>query len=854
AWADMLAVACSEPLLLEKLRLLLHTVSFLCLCEFGRANLERRGFRLRRWFIFALLLPPLFSALWRPEATHAMVRYTLGLGGGIAAAAAFWLAVPPADPRCRLLRFAASAMFLYAFAAGLLPPAAPFFPANTLNQERFLVLTGIPIQALRCALTLCVTAAMWRYLRRHHLLRALPLQPLHRRIFHLVHLSILLVIVLGGAMTHHLGQSAGHAAQQERLHQLRLIQAHLKETLNYIEAFCELLACEPATISALSEGTPASQEAADRVLDRFQAILGDAVCYLLNQQGLTIASSNRDSPASFVGKNYGFRPYFQDAIAGGCGRYFALGITSQQRGFYVGRPVRAKTGEIVGVAAIKIGVADLEKHFASASPCGMVSPEGVIFLASHPEMVLRTLQPLSAETHKALVSSQQFGKGPFRPLFSAPLQVGQECEYNGKKVVFCAIAAPLPEWRIFSLDYPSLRVATYRLLTISTALIFILLLLLGYSVWHVLLKAANDLAVSEERYRMLVEDQTEFICRLSPQGIVLFANETLCRYLGLPRSAVIGSRFLPGLAAPAADLFAAAYRKISPQRPIVWHEEMVSLADGQRRWWQWTFRGLSQEGEIREIHAVGRDISDRKAAEEALIRSERFAAVGTLATGVAHHYNNLNMSVLGYAEMALNQPGLTPTLEKWLQNIRQSALRIRDITNNLLILSRPPEAPLKAENLNEIIQRALSLFTALFEQENIEVVCRWGELPQREMEAGQIQQCFVHVLTNAYHALLAREQKRIEIETFVEGETLVARVIDTGCGIAADRLTHIFTPFYSTKGEHASRGSPLARVRGVGLGLSVTQAIIKKHGGEISVQSEIDKGTIVTIRLPRSSV
>ena len=634
------------------------------------------------------------------------------------------------------------------------------------------------------------------------------------------------------------------------MYQHYLASAHLQKTMHHIKRFGALLAGEPAVVAALTDRTPASMMAVNSELDRFQVILGEAICYLLDRTGMTIASSNRDSPSSFVGKTYAFRPYFQDALAGGVGHYFALGVTSQQRGFYVGQPVRAKTGEIVGVAVIKISVDEFEKKLPSSISCGVLSPNGVIFLANKPEMILRTLGPLNAKEQQEIIASQQFGKGPFRPLFTSMPQSEQVCDHGGKKMLFHATAGPLPDWRIFSLEIPGLQLASYRLLAIAATLLCALLLLLGYSVWQILLRAANDLAISEERYRMLVEDQTEFICRLSPEGRIIFANETLCRYLGLSRAEVVGACFLPGISAAENARLAAVYGRVSTLRPVVAHEDLIILPNGQQRWLQWTFRGLIKNGEIAELHAVGRDVSDRKAAEEAVIRSERLAAVGTLATGVAHHYNNLNMSVLGYAEMALNQKGLPPTIERWLKNIHQSALRIRDITNNLLILSRPADSLLKAENLNEIIQRALSLFSALFEKENIKVVCRLGELPLRHMDAAQIQQCLVHLLTNAYHALLDRKEKRIEIETSVENEAIVARISDTGCGIPPDRLTHIFTPFYSTKGEHASRGSPMARVRGVGLGLSVTQAIIKKHGGEIVVQSEAGKGTIVTIHLP----
>ena len=110
----------------------------------------------------------------------------------------------------------------------------------------------------------------------------------------------------------------------------------------------------PWIAPALESRSPQTLAQANSVLDRYQQRFGASVAYLLDTAGTCIASSNRDAPDSFVGHNYAFRPYFQQAIAGQPGRYFALGVTSKKRGFYASYPVKDPTGKVIGVAVFKM--------------------------------------------------------------------------------------------------------------------------------------------------------------------------------------------------------------------------------------------------------------------------------------------------------------------------------------------------------------------------------------------------------------------------------------------------------------------------------------------------------------------
>jgi two-component system C4-dicarboxylate transport sensor histidine kinase DctB len=129
----------------------------------------------------------------------------------------------------------------------------------------------------------------------------------------------------------------------------------------------------------------------------------------MDANGMTVASSNRKDPDSFVGKSYRFRPYFQEAAKGQPGRYFALGITSGKRGFYASYPVQNRLGKVLGVVTMKKDLDDMETFFSQYPFCFLISPDGIIFLSSSPEMVLKSLWPLDKTAQEKLIASQQFG-------------------------------------------------------------------------------------------------------------------------------------------------------------------------------------------------------------------------------------------------------------------------------------------------------------------------------------------------------------------------------------------------------------------------------------------------------------
>ena len=173
-------------------------------------------------------------------------------------------------------------------------------------------------------------------------------------------------------------------------------------------------------------------EHANSALDRYNSSLNASVTYLMDADGMTVASSNRNDPDSFVGKSYRFRPYFQEAAKGQPGRYFALGITSGKRGFYASCPVQNHLGEVMGVVTMKKDIDEIETFFSKYPFCFLVSPDGIIFLSGTPAMVTKSLWPLDKTVRETLIASRQFGNKLSEAVFKQEIADGTEVTLEGK--------------------------------------------------------------------------------------------------------------------------------------------------------------------------------------------------------------------------------------------------------------------------------------------------------------------------------------------------------------------------------------------------------------------------------------
>ncbi|AKH22265.1 hypothetical protein AAY24_13080 [Sedimenticola thiotaurini] len=198
--------------------------------------------------------------------------------------------------------------------------------------------------------------------------------------------------------------------QLQNQHQLKLFVASLQGQLQKYEILPELLATNSLLLNFLQYPNDVNTiTALNRYLESINNVAGASDTYLMNAQGWTIAASNWLSDRPFIGRNFGFRPYFKQAMQGKLGRYFALGSTSNRRGYYFAYPVRDKK-KIQGAVVMKIEFNEFEESWSGLKENFVVTdPDGVIFVSTNDEWRYKSLSPLDDEVLKRIYASRRYG-------------------------------------------------------------------------------------------------------------------------------------------------------------------------------------------------------------------------------------------------------------------------------------------------------------------------------------------------------------------------------------------------------------------------------------------------------------
>jgi len=213
-----------------------------------------------------------------------------------------------------------------------------------------------------------------------------------------------------------LRRAAFKEAERQANTHIELIKKNLSSFLSENIKPVKALASMEEVLEMLVRPRREALNRANAVLDLFKASLEVDVCYLMDHAGTTVASSNRNAPDSFVGKNFAFRPYFQQAIHSAPSTYLALGTTSNKRGVYFSFPVFEKGEDIpIGLVVIKASIDQIEKRLSlSGDEMILVTdPAGVIFITNKSAWLFHTLHELSVEETARIARSRQFGQGPW---------------------------------------------------------------------------------------------------------------------------------------------------------------------------------------------------------------------------------------------------------------------------------------------------------------------------------------------------------------------------------------------------------------------------------------------------------
>ncbi|MBM3106530.1 PAS domain S-box protein [Pseudomonas sp. V1] len=367
-------------------------------------------------------------------------------------------------------------------------------------------------------------------------------------------------------------------------------------------------------------------------------------------------------------------------------------------------------------------------------------------------------------------------------------------------------------------------------------------------------EATERLRVSEERYRVLVEDSPAMICRYTPDLNLLFGNQPLADYLEYPPAQLSGMNLGRWMSAAQREEFVQRLASLSVAQPVSTAEICLELPGREHAWWVWADRGLfDDQGRLVEVQAVGRDNTQVRRTHQQLMQSAKMATLGEMATGLAHEINQplnvMRMAVVNALKRLENGDVQIDYLQDKLKRIDAQVLRASRVVDHMRVFGRRSAVEPQLFEPWQAADGALSLLADGLRGKGVEL--RVTKPQAQCLVSGhqdQLEQVLINLLVNARDALLARREQHRQLQPWIslrmEVDEPQVRILveDNGAGIEPRLLERIFEPFFTTK--------PVGV--GTGLGLSVSYGIVNAMGGCLSVKNSTE-GARFCIELPTQS-
>jgi len=584
------------------------------------------------------------------------------------------------------------------------------------------------------------------------------------------------------------------ALREDARHKLSLYGAALRAELGRYAFLPELLATNESLIAYLAApGTGEAFRAINTYLETINAIAGAADTYLLDPAGVTVAASNWDSERPFIGKDFSFRPYFQEAMSGRLGRYFALGTTSNKRGYYFAYPVR-RGDQILGVVVVKVSLAATEAAWASDPFEYLVTdPDGVVFISTRQWWKFRALRSLSEEAARRIVTSRRYGEVVIEEL----AVTSRRTLPTGATGVTIELGRPAS---VTADSTAGTRQETSRV---------------EYLI--------ENEAMAEAGWRLHV------LAPLRPvyeQALALTASA----------GAVCFGIFLAGLA-----LWQRRRERLCREQALRRdHEELESQVR------------LRTSDLSRTNARLSREIDERRKAEEdlrrtqdELIQAAKLAGLGQMSAGINHELNQPLAAIRTYADNARALLALERVSEAQanLQQIGELTTRMAEIVQRLKGFARKSSGQTVTLSVQAALDDALEIAGVASDRRAVELVrTTEGDEPWVLGDLVRLQQVFLNLIGNALHAMAQTLHPTLWIHIHTDRTVVRISVRDAGPGIAPDALPQVFDPFFTTKEPG----------QGLGLGLALSMRIVTDLGGALRAANHPEGGAVFTVELVRA--
>ncbi len=358
--------------------------------------------------------------------------------------------------------------------------------------------------------------------------------------------------------------------------------------------------------------------------------------------------------------------------------------------------------------------------------------------------------------------------------------------------------------------------------------------------------ALERLRASEERWRTIVSTDPECVKTVSPDGFLIEMNPAgLAMLSATSLDQVKAQPLLAWIAPEHHNAFNNLHRRVMQGESGELEFEVIGLT-GERRWLRTQAAPLRDcTGAITAVLGISRDITGQRELEAQLRHSQKMEAIGQLAGGIAHDFNNILTVIMGFAGTLLEEDGDPAMRRVATTQIVEASGRAAGLTRQLLAFGRRQIMKPQDVDLNDLVSNLAKMVRRILgEDVDLQLQLSLQPLPIYA-DPGLIDQVLMNLVINARDAMPSGGVLRIEtaMRQSGAGDRAIVRVSDTGTGIAADSLSKIFDPFYTTK----------AAGTGSGLGLATAFGIMAQHNGRIDVSSEAGRGSTFEVTLPATT-
>ncbi|WP_138069742.1 ATP-binding protein [Sulfitobacter sp. EhC04] len=503
--------------------------------------------------------------------------------------------------------------------------------------------------------------------------------------------------------------------------------------------------------------------AANQYLETIAAVSGADQLYLLDQSGIAIAASNWNTPDTFVGSDYSFRPYFRDAMSAGTGRFYAIGVTTGRPGYFLSSRLDLGGGGIA-VLVVKIDLMPLQATWRLAAvDTAIADADGIIFLSGQPDWIYRPLFSLGAQARERVAVTRRYEGVDFDTAEAllaeqrSSLTDVQPVDLSGRSLLLRRLAMAQEDWQVIQAS----PVAPARLTALATAAILGLTTLAAALLMQTLLQRRRMIGMRLQQSRLL-EQQVERRTR---------------------------------------ELAAEIETRIAAEKEL-------------------------------------------NRAQDALIHSEKMAALGRMSAAIVHEISQ----PLAAMEATLAAAAIGGTRDhrgtaKRIETTRGHIRRMLRTIKHLKSFSRKDTGTLTPVNLDRVIDNAIELVRHRAEDIGAQLTCDCpGDAAPVMGGMVRLEQVLVNLLLNALDAVITSAAGQVEVTRRVTPDAVIVTVKDNGVGLDAEALTKIGEPFFSRKQDG----------EGLGLGVAISQSIVQDFHGTLQYDARPGEGTCATVTLPRA--